>query len=302
MRILITGASGFLGRPLERLLASAGHAVTGLSRATGLDVTDPAAVGDAVGRARPELIYHLAGPAFVPDSKTDPVGFTRIHVNGTVHLLEAARRVDPAPRVLLTATADGYRPDPALLPFDEETPLEPENPYAAAKAAQEALGRAWWAGFGLPVVRVRLFNLIGPGQDERYVASSFARQAAAIALRLQPPRLEVGDLRVARDFLDWRDGLAAVRLAAESGEPGQVYNVCSGRPRPLQELLDFYLAEAGITPEIVAPAHLSRPGQALLRYGDNRRLRAATGWAPVHEFPETLREIYRWWRGRLEDQ
>lgn len=301
MRVLITGASGFLGRPLARFLAERGQEVVGLSRATGLDVTDAAAVHAAVNRVRPQVIYHLAGPAFVPDSKTDPVGFTRTHVEGTVHLLEAARRLDPLPRVLLTATADGYRPDPDRLPFDEETPLEPENPYAAAKVAQEALGRAWWSSWGLPVVRVRLFNVIGPGQDERFVASSFARQAAAIARGQMPPRLEVGDLRVARDFLDWRDGLSALCRAAESGAPGQVYNICSGQARPLQELLDFYLAEAGISPEISAPENLARPGQALLRFGDNSRLRAL-GWAPQHELPATLREIYHWWFERLDSQ
>lgn len=298
MRLLVTGGAGFLGRPLVRHLEAEGHEVTALSRATGLDVTDAAAVGAALDRVRPEVIYHLAGPAFVPDSKRDPLGFTRTHVEGTVHLLEAARRLPHPPRVLLTATADGYRPDPARLPFDEETPLEPENPYAAAKVAQEALGRAWWASWGLPVVRVRLFNLVGPGQDERFVASSFAKQAAEIALGRKPPRLEVGDLRVARDFLDWRDGIEALRIAAERGAPGQVYNICSGQPRPLRELLDFYLAEAGIAPEIVAPEHLARPGQAPVRYGDNRRLKGL-GWTPRHAFPETLRAIYDGWRTAL---
>lgn len=299
MRILVTGASGFLGRPLCEMLTGRGHAVTGVSRATGLDVTDADAVHRLVAETQPELIYHLAGPAFIPDSKKDPVGFTTIHVQGTLHLLEAARALPVPPRVLLTATADSYDPDPARLPFDEEVPQRPESPYAAAKVAQEALGRAWWASYGLPVVRVRLFNLIGPGQDERYVASSFAKQAAAIAMGLVPPRLEVGDLRVARDFLDWRDGLEAMIRAAELGAPGEVYNICSGSPRPLRELLDFYLADAGITPEIVAPEHLARPGQALLRFGDNRRLREATGWAPTRELPETLRLIYGWWVARL---
>lgn len=299
MRILVTGASGFLGRPLCEMLTARGHSVTGASRASGLDVTDAAAVARLVAEARPDVIYHLAGPAFIPDSKKDPVGFTTIHVNGTVHLLEAARRLDPMPRVLLTATADSYDGDPGRLPFHEDVPQRPESPYAAAKVAQEAIGRAWWASYGLPVMRVRLFNLIGPGQDERYVASSFARQTAAIALGLQPPRLEVGDLRVARDFLDWRDGLEAMIRVADVGAPGEVYNICSGTPRPLQELLDFYLADAGITPEVVAPEHLARPGQALLRFGDNTRLRQATGWTPAHELPETLRLIYGWWVGRL---
>lgn len=299
MRVLITGASGFLGRPLAARLAALGHEVTGASRATGLDVTDGAAIRELVHRVRPAFIYHLAGPSFVPDSKRDPHGTVAIHVGGAVNVMEAARSLDPMPRVLLAGTADAYRPDPARLPFDEETPQEPENPYAAAKVAQEAMGRAWFATWGLPVVRVRLFNLIGPGQDDRFVASSFARQAAAISLGKQASRMEVGDLRVQRDFVDWRDGLEAIRLACESGRPGEVYNVASGTPRKLQDLLDLYCRVAGVRPEIISPEHLARPGQALVRYGSAERLRRDTGWAPRHPIEETLAAILEWWTKKL---
>lgn len=299
MRTVITGASGFLGHHLVPMLSDLGHEVTGASRRTGLDLRDALAVAELFERVRPEVVYHLAGPAFVPDSKKDPRSTLDIHVGGAVNVLEAARRIAPMPRVLLVGTADGYRPDPARLPFDEETPIEPENPYAAAKLAQEAAGRAWWATWGLPVVRVRLFNAIGPGQADRFVASSFTRQAAAITLGLQEPVIQVGDLRVARDFIDWRDVLEAFRLAAEQGAPGEVYNIASGRGTTLQELLETVLEVSGIAPEVEQPESKARPGQALVRYGSAERLRRATGWKPTRNLRESLSATCEWWLKEL---
>lgn len=301
--VLVTGATGFLGRHLIEHLDSRSELVVGESRRTGFDVTDGALVRSVIERLRPSRIYHLAGPSFVPASKADPTGTWNAHVMGTVNVLEAARRLDPMPRVLLAATADGYHPDPARLPFDESTPQDPENPYAAAKIAQETLGRAWFTTWDLPVVRVRLFNIIGPGQDPRFVASSFARQSVAIALGRQPPVIEVGDLEVARDFIDWRDGIEAMRLALEFGRPGEAYNVASGRPRPLRELLDICLREAGVSPAIVSPPHLARPGQAMVRFGDPRKLERETGWAGAKRpLEESLAAVVEYWRGELGER
>jgi GDP-4-dehydro-6-deoxy-D-mannose reductase len=299
--VLITGASGFLGRHFVDHLEGLGYTVHGVSRRTGLDVTDPAAVRQTLESVRPHFIYHLAGPSFVPQSKADPRGALDVHVGGTLNVLEAIRALgEPFPRILLSATADGYRPDPGRLPFDEDAPQSPENPYAAAKIAQEALGRAWHATWGLPVVVVRLFNLIGPGQDPRFVASSFGKQAAEIALGRAAPRIEVGDLNVARDFVDWRDGIEGIRLALEKGRPGEVYNVSSGRPRRLGELLAACLTETGIEPEIVSPEHLARPGQAMVRCGNPARLMRETGWAgAVRPLEDSVREIIEYWKGQL---
>jgi len=298
--VLVTGASGFIGRHLVAAQAALGHDVVGLSRREASETTSPGFIRAALEVHRPTAVYHLAGPAFVPDSRRDPEGFWDAHVNGTWHLLEAVRSLgEPYPRILLAGTADSYRPDPARLPFDEETPIEPENPYAAAKLAQEALGIGWHRTYGLPVVRVRLFNVIGPGQGERFVASNFAMQAARIALGLHPPRVETGDLRTARDFIDWRDAMEALELALTCGEPGEVYNVASGVARPIGDLLDHFRARVGLPIEIAQPESLVRPGQALARCGSAARLRERTGWAPRRPLSETLDAIYDDWYARL---
>jgi len=300
--ILVTGDSGFIGRHLVAALAADTHEVHGLSRRGGIDITDPLAVRELVLRSRPTVIYHLAGPSFVPDSRRDPEGFHAAHVDGTRHLLDAARRLDPLPRILLAGTADGYRPDPDLLPFDELTPIEPGNPYAEAKRMQEALGIEYHSEHGMPIIRVRLFNVIGPGQGDRFVASNFAMQTARVALGLQPPRIETGDLRVARDFIDWRDAVEALCLATTAGVPGEVYNVASGTPRPISELLSHYQMRAGVPITIIQPEILARPGQSLLRYGESQKLRQATGWKPRHALESTLNAIYDDWLARLSGQ
>lgn len=297
--ILVTGESGFIGRHLSAALVADGFIVHGLSRRSGTDITDAAAVLETIQRTRPAAIYHLAGPSFVPDSRLDPEGFRAAHVDGTRYLFEAALTLDPLPRILLAGTADSYRPDPDRLPFDELTPIEPENPYAWAKQAQESLGIEYHETLGLPVIRVRLFNVIGPGQGDRFVASNFAMQVARVALGLQPPHIETGDLRVARDFIDWRDAVDALRLALVSGEAGEVYNVATGVPHPIGRILEHFRNRAGVPMTIVQPLSLARTAQSLLRYGSGGKLRQATGWTPRHGIQSTLDSIYDDWHGRL---
>lgn len=297
--ILVTGESGFIGRHLSAALRADGFTVHGLSRRSGTDISDAEAVRETIRRSRPSAIYHLAGPSFVPDSRRDPERFRAAHVDGTRHLLEAARTLQPFPRILLAGTADSYQPDPGNLPFDEETPIEPENPYAEAKLLQEQAGLEYHRVHGMPIVRVRLFNVIGPGQESRYVASNFAMQAARIALGHQPPRIETGDLRVARDFIDWRDAVAALRMALVSGKPGEVYNVASGRPRTLGELVTHFQSRVGVPIDIIQPEALDRPGQSRLRYGSAEKLRTGTDWKPQHPLESTLDAIYDDWLLRL---
>ncbi|TPW02032.1 MAG: NAD-dependent epimerase/dehydratase, partial [bacterium] len=123
---MVTGESGFIGRHLSAALAADGYAVHGLSRRSGVDITDAKAVRETVLRVHPAAIYHLAGPSFVPDSRREPERFRVAHVDGTRNLLEAARDLRPHPRILLVGTADSYRPDPGNIPFEEWNAIEPE--------------------------------------------------------------------------------------------------------------------------------------------------------------------------------
>jgi GDP-4-dehydro-6-deoxy-D-mannose reductase len=227
MRAFLTGGQGFVGTWLVRHLEEQGDEVT--APGPDVDITDAEALAAAVADARPEAIYHLAALANVSESWQDPVGTFEVNATGTLHLLEAARRVDPYPRVLLVCSAEVYGSvDPHRMPIVEDTPLRPVTPYAASKVAAEFLGMQAHLAYGLPVLRVRAFNHVGPSQAGSFVVSDLARGIAE-AERNGTGVLRAGNLAAKRDFTDVRDVVRAYRLLVERGTAGEGYNVCSGR-------------------------------------------------------------------------
>lgn len=218
MRAFITGGSGFVGRWLEGHLEACGDEV----RAPFVDVTDAQALKAALGEARPDAVYHLAALTHVGDSWDEPEQTFVVNALGTLHLLEAARALDPPPRVLLVCSAEVYGAvQPDELPVNEDQPLRPVTPYAASKVAAEYLGLQAYLAHRLPVLRVRAFNHVGPGQDPTFVVSSLARQIA-VTERDGGDRLRVGNLTPRRDFTDVRDVVRAYRMLVERGRPGDV--------------------------------------------------------------------------------
>jgi GDP-4-dehydro-6-deoxy-D-mannose reductase len=298
MRVFVTGSSGFVGRRAQARLAEAGH--TALSGEREHDVTDRDALARALAEARPDAVLHLAARSSVAESLRDPEDVFRVNFLGTAHLLDAVGREAPRARVLLVGSGDQYGPAaPDAPPFREGDPLDPRSPYARTKAAAEGLGTLA-AEDGLDVVRIRAFNHTGPGQDDRFVASSFARQAAEIALGLRPPRLRVGNLESVRDFLDVGDVLDAYLALLDPAVPAAIYNVASGRGVRVRELLESLLELAGVDPEIEVDPERFRPTDALV--GDATRLRDATGWSPRIPLRRTLDALLSDWRVRLSDE
>lgn len=294
MRILVTGASGFVGRRLQPRLIAAGHEVFGIDRET--DVTDRAALAAALARTRPEAVVHLAALSSVADSMTRPLDAYRTNFLGTRALLSAVAAAAPHARVLLAGTADVYAATvPRQAPFDETTPLRPRSPYARSKAAAELLGRLA-AEQGLDVVCVRAFNHTGPGQSDRFVVASFARQVAAIARGRAAARLAVGNLASVRDFLHVDDVIEAYRRLLDPGVPPGVYNVASGLGVPIRQVLDGLLALAGLEVRVEVDPERFRPTDWLV--GDATRLARATGWAPRIGLAAILRASYEDWLER----
>jgi GDP-4-dehydro-6-deoxy-D-mannose reductase len=295
VRVLVTGSEGFVGRHLLPRLAAAGHAATGRDR--DLDVTDPAALDAALARVAPEAVIHLAAQASVAESEADAELAFRVNVGGTRCVLEAVSRCAPRARVVWVGSGEVYgRAQPGQAPFAEEAPLAPRSAYARSKACADALA-AEHAAHGLDVVRVRPFAHTGPGQSDRYVLASFARQAAEIAAGTREPRLRVGNLDSVRDFLDVDDVVAAYLRLLDPRVPAGVYNLASGVGRRVGDALDALLALAGIAPAIeVDPARLRPTDHGV---GDATRLRRATGWVPRVPFEITLERVWRDWRLRV---
>ncbi len=175
MRALITGGKGFVGQWLAAHLKDHGDDVTGIDIET--DVADGAAVSRVMTDVAPEAVYHLAAMTHVGESWEDPSRVLRVNVLGTAEILAAARSLQGSPRVLVVSSAEVYGVvTPAQLPLTEDTPTEPASPYAASKLAAEAVALQAWRGYGQPVVVVRPFNHIGPGQSPNFFVPALAKR------------------------------------------------------------------------------------------------------------------------------
>ena len=298
--VLVTGADGFVGTHLVRHLREAGDEVIGVDRTHDdhVDITDADAVRDLVARIRPHAIYHLAGWADVGGSWKAPVESFRVNAEGTMNVLAAATDAG-VERVLAVSSADVYgKVDPSELPLTELSPLRPASPYAVSKVAADYLGLQAWLGRGLPVLRVRAFNHLGPGQTDKFVAPALASRIAR-AERDGGEVLPIGDLSARRDFTDVRDVVRAYRLLMEHGEPGEVYNVCSGVDLAVQDLADQLLAQARIPLRFETDPELLRPVEVPVLRGSHDRLTAATGWMPEIPISQTLTDLLEDWRARV---
>jgi GDP-4-dehydro-6-deoxy-D-mannose reductase len=297
MRVMVTGASGFVGRRLLPALGAAGFDAIGVDRE--VDVTDADALARTLAAIRPEAVVHLAAFSSVADSFRDPEACYRVNFLGTRALLSGVAHRASRARVLLVGSADAYAPAaPQSAPLDEATPLRPRSPYARTKSAAELLGRIA-AERGLDVVCIRAFNHTGPGQSDQFVVSSFARQVAAIASGRAEPRLHVGNLDSVRDFLHVDDVVDAYLRLLDPMVPADVYNVAGGVGIPIREVLAALIRTAGIAPRIEVDPARYRPTDWLV--GDATRLRRATGWRPRIALEALLDEVYADWLRRDAD-
>ncbi|MHB8467645.1 MAG: GDP-mannose 4,6-dehydratase [Acidimicrobiales bacterium] len=295
MRVFVTGGDGFVGRWLHEHLIDAGDTVV----APTTDITDAPALRAALADAAPDAVYHLAAVSNVGESWSAPEQTFLVNATGTLHLLEAARALATPPTVLLVCSSEVYgRVGPEDLPLTEDAPLRPVSPYAASKVAAEFLGLQAFLAHGLPVIRVRAFNHIGPGQAPSFVVSSLARQIVEASL-VGGGSIAVGNLSPERDFTDVRDVVRAYRLLVERGRPGEVYNVCSGEAVAIEWVAQRLLALAGVDVRLEVDAGRVRTVEMPVVRGDPSRLVTATGWRREHRLEDTLRDVLAAWRTEL---
>ncbi len=314
MRVLVTGIDGFVGsHTAEFLLTVPGVEVHGtvidpfsvpniehIKRALNLhtiDILDRNAVAALFSEVKPDRVIHLAGQAFVPTAFSDPVSTFQVNILGGLHVLEGARLLTMAGHsatVLIVSTGEVYgRVD--RLPINEEFPLAPNNPYAASKAGIDIIAQQYGEAFRLPVVVVRPFNHVGPRQSPVFVCSDFARQIAGVAAGKRERTIHVGNIQTKRDFTDVRDVVRAYWLLLDHSKRG-VYNVCSGRPVAVADILDAFIKIANIKVDIITEGNRLRTYDIPEVYGSNEKLHAATGWTPVIPLEQTLREVYEYWQ------
>ncbi len=296
MRVLVTGATGFVGRWLMRELESGAHEAIGTGGRAELDITDAPAVEAMVSSVRPDAIAHLAGISYGPDARRDTDVAFAVNAGGTRAVMAAATaRSIP---VLVVSSSEVYgSPTPDELPLRETAPLVAEQPYGLSKLAQERVAHESTGGGGPPLVIVRPFNHTGPGQRREFVVPALAERVVA-ARRSGSGMIAAGNVDVRRDFSDVRDVVRAYRLiledfATSAPAPGpRIYNVASGRTVAIRDIAESFAALAGIDIRIDVDPSLVRESDPPEIRGDASSIEAQLGWRPTIPFERTLRDVY----------
>ncbi len=318
MRVLITGITGFVGGHLtERLVAEGGHTIAGLCRRAvwpsclhhlssaaqlhAADLHDEFRLSEVLAKVRPEWVFHLAGYAKTGQSFHDSAACWKANLDGTRILYQAIAQSGLKPRILFASSGLVYgEPDAGHTAIDESAALKPASPYAASKAAADLLSYQVTRHPGLDVVRIRLFNQIGPRQSTDYAIANFARQIVAIESGHQSPILETGDLSSFRDLTDVRDMTAALRAVIEFGETADVFNAGRGEVWRMDDVLKRLVNLARVKLEIRTKAEPGRKSDTAISQANPCKLREKTGWMPQLALEDTLAAILDDWRDRKQ--
>lgn len=317
MRALITGISGFAGSHLAEYCLNRGDievfgTIRWRSRTENIDhiknkiqlmecdIRDATSVLKVLEKVKPDLIFHLAAQSFVPTSWHAPTETLITNIVGQVNIFEAVRELNLTTRIQLACSSEEYgMVYEGEIPIKETNPLRPLSPYAVSKVTQDLLGYQYHESYDMFIVRTRAFNHEGPRRGEVFVTSNFAKQIAEIEKGEREPVIEVGNLKAIRDFTDVRDTVKGYWLSLEKCEPGEVYNIASGKGTKIREMLDTLLKFSGVDVEIKRDPARMRPSDVQILVGDHSKFSKATGWEPEIPFEKTLEDLLNYWRERV---
>lgn len=317
MRVLITGIAGFVGSYLAEQCLAHGCEVHGLERPGckkkhlaaiqnkirihEADLNDYAGLRRVLKESQPDRIFHLAAQSFVAVSWKSPSDTLATNIIGQAHLFEALRELGMSPLIHVAGSSEEYgmiRENE--VPVTEESPLRPLSPYAVSKVAQDLLGYQYFKSYQMKIIRTRAFNHTGPRRSEVFVISNFSWQIAQIEAGLQEPVLSVGNLDGIRDFTDVRDMARAYWLCLEKCEPGEVYNICSGKGRRLSDILPLLLQKSRAKIEVRKDPARLRPSDLPIVIGNCEKFSQRTGWKPEIPFEKTLNDLLDYWRAQIK--
>lgn len=314
-KILVTGASGFAGSYLVDYLVEnkkedffgtyySDKGTKNLEKnknrinLTKVDLTNESQTQQLIEKIKPDEIYHLAAFASSVDSFSSPVKTVINNISSQINILEALKNNNLInTKILIISSAEVYGGvKPEDLPINENTPFNPTNPYAVSKLAQDFLGKQYFMADNLKVIIARPFNHIGPRQTPDFVVSSFAKKIVEIEKRKKEPVLPVGNLEAKRDFTDVRDVVKAYVLLMDKGIPGDAYNIGSGVPYKISDILDKLLSYSNAKVIIQSDKSLFRPIDNPELVCDASKLKNLTGWKPEIKIEKTLKDTLDYWR------
>lgn len=318
-RCFITGITGFAGSYLaEFLLERNDTEVYGIKRWRSrmeniehiksklilieCDLRDASSVANCIEEVKPDKIFHLAAQSYVVTSWLAPAETLTTNILGTLNIFEAVRKANLLDtKIQIACSSEEYgMVYEEELPIKETNPLRPLSPYAVSKVAHDLLGYQYYKSYNLYIVRTRGFNHSGPRRGEVFVESNFSKQIAEIEKGLKEPVIHVGNLDAKRDFTDVRDMVRGYWLSLEKGEPGEVYNICSGKTYKIKDVLDILLSLSKVKVEVKQDPARMRPSDVPILLGDHTKFSEKTGWQPTIPFEKTLEDILSYWRKTIK--
>lgn len=311
--VLVTGAGGFIGSHLvERLVALGAHtrALVRYNSAGSWgwldsspvkadievmlgDIRDPDSLQPAF--AGVDIVFHLAALIAIPYSYQAPLSYVRTNVEGTLNVLQAARRAGVM-NLVHTSTSEVYG-SAQYVPIDEDHALQGQSPYSASKIGADKLAEAFHLSFGLPVATIRPFNTYGPRQSARAIIPTIITQA------LTQPAVRLGSLEPTRDFNYIEDTIEGfIRIAQCPAAAGRVTNIGSGREVSIGELAAAILGVLGKDIPVLCEDERVRPENSEVERlcADNARAHDLLGWRPQHTLADGLAKTVAWIEVNLE--
>ncbi len=316
MKVLVTGGTGMVGSHFMRSFKEDGAEVYGIARNSAssrmaavqdksilrCDILERDRLMKIVMDIKPDIIVHMAAQAFNGDSWNSEYVTHATNYQGTLNVLYCAKELMESGtdvKVLLACSSAEYgNITPEDCPLVEDRLLTPWTPYGVSKVGVEMLGRQYFLNFGLKVFLPRMFIHVGTGHPPATAIQNFARQLALIKKGVLEPEIHVGNLTSARDFIDVRDGVAAMRILLEKGNPGEPINICNNKAYKIQEILDMLVEISETNAKVVSDPALFRVADEPLLLGDDTKIKAL-GYVQKYTMRETLEDVFADWMSRI---
>lgn len=301
MKILITGGNGFVGKYLSKTLQESYPEFTIYNKT--FDITNQELVGDIINKINPDMCFHLAAVSSVRIAEENPENTWNVNLNGTLNLARALHKKNKKAIFVFASSAEIYGKSFCQgMALDETTLLAPMSTYASTKAAADlALGAM--ALDGLHVVRLRLFNHTGIGQNPNFVVPAFTNQIARIEAGLQKPVLSVGNLNAERDFLDVIDVCEVYKkliIHSSRIDSGTILNICSGYTRSILSIVKDIINISDAKVDIFVDPKKYRSLDIPYEAGTAQRAMRLLEWQPRIPWSETIENMLMYYRENIK--